>query len=102
MTQNKDGQVVSEEEKMKSAKIDKKKALNRKKRKKRKKKEAEEKQNLDKENQKRLQELERIHSKEEIANQLKNRRVKLATDIEQTQQQIDNCHDDQLEDLENK
>ena len=55
---------------------------------------------MDEVNQKRLQELERIHSKEEIADQLKNRRVELATDIEETQQQIDNCHDDQLEDLE--
>jgi len=46
------------------------------------------------------EELERIHSKEEIADQLKNRRVELDTDIEKTQQQIDNCHDDQLEDLQ--
>ena len=78
----------------------KKLAMKRKERKKRKEKEAEEKKNLDEENQKRLQELDRVHSKEEIDDQLKTCQGEIATDIDQTQYQIDNCHDDQLEDLE--
>ena len=55
---------------------------------------------MDKEDKNRLKELEQVLSKEEIAEALKNRRVELDTDIEETQHQIDNCHDDQQEDLE--
>ena len=55
---------------------------------------------MNEEDQERLQELESINSEEEIANELKDRRAGLAIKIEQAQQQIDNCHDDELEDLQ--
>jgi len=55
---------------------------------------------LDKEDKNQLKELERDLSKEEIAEELKNQQVELDTDIEETQYQIDNCHNNQQEDLE--
>ena len=90
ITLNEDGEVVSEDEKMSKTEIEKlnKKRKKRNKRKNRKKKEEEEMRNLDEEDKNRLKELEQVLSKEEIAEALKNRRVELDTDIEETQHQM--------------
>ena len=55
---------------------------------------------MDEEDKNRLKTLKQNQSDKEIAEELKNRRGELDTDIEETQSRIDNCHDDQLEDLE--
>ena len=75
ITLNEDGEAVMEEVTMSRAEIEKleKKRENRKKRKNRKEKEEEEKRNLDEEDKNQLKELERVLSKKEIAEELKNR-----------------------------
>ena len=55
---------------------------------------------MSEEDQKRIQELERINSEEEIINEIKARRAGLAIEIEQAQQQIDNCLDDELDEAQ--
>ena len=102
ITLNKKGESVMEEVTMSRAEIEKleKKRENWNQRKNRKEKEDEEKRNLNEENKNQLKDLEQNKTDEKCGQELKNRREELEMDIEQTQYQINNCDDDQKENLE--
>ena len=102
LTLNEEGELVMEEVTMSRAETEKleKKRENWNKRKNRKEKEDEEKRNLNEEDKNQLKDLEQNKTDEECGQELKNRREELEMDIEQTQYQINNCDDDQKENLE--
>mmetsp|Transcript_29726 Transcript_29726/g.31927 ORF Transcript_29726/g.31927 Transcript_29726/m.31927 type:complete len:187 (+) Transcript_29726:954-1514(+) len=99
---NEEGESVTEEVTISRAETEKleKKRENWNKRKNRKGKEDKEERNLNKEDKNQLKDLEQNKTDEECGQELKKRQEELEMDIEQTQYQINNCYDDQKENIE--